>query len=369
MENSIQSQSGRKIIHVDMDAFFAAAEVLDNPKLRGLPIIVGGTPETRGVVSTASYEARKFGIHSGMSSAYAKRLCPQVLFLKSRFMRYRILSNDVFNIFSNYTDRIESMSLDEAWLDVTENLKNISSATEIGNRIRNDVFVKTGLTCSVGVSYNKFLAKIASDENKPNGICVIPPDKSEEFLKRLSLKKIPGVGKVMQKHLAKFGIAYGYQLLNKSEDFLERNFGKMGKSLFHKIRGIGNDVVCTEYERKSLSVEHTFPIDYEYSEELLFELKKVVKEFCKRLHRSDFSGNVLMLKLKFADFKRISRQISKDYNLVNENKIYLESKALLKKICFREYPGKKVRLIGVGVGEKSNKSTLKNRKLEQMILV
>ncbi|MBU3915164.1 DNA polymerase IV, partial [bacterium] len=226
----------RKIIHFDMDAFYASVEILDNPALRGLPVVVGGSPQSRSVVSAASYKAREFGIRSAMPCSKAERLCPNAVFVRPRFERYQEISERIHEIFKKYTDIIEPLSLDEAWLDVTENLIDCPSATWIAQKIKKDIREQTGLTGSAGVSYNKFLAKIASDEKKPDGLFVITPENSADFLKDFHVRKIPGVGKVTAARMELFGIEKGYQLLEKTEDYLTQHFGKLGKYLYDIIR-------------------------------------------------------------------------------------------------------------------------------------
>ncbi|MCP4296220.1 MAG: DNA polymerase IV, partial [Proteobacteria bacterium] len=262
------SMEKRKIIHFDMDAFYASVEILDNPSLEGLPVVVGGNPNSRAVVCAASYAARKFGIQSAMPCSRAQRLCPDTIFLFPRFERYRELSSTIHGIFRKYTDVIEPLSLDEAWLDVTDNKVDCPSATWLAKMLKSDVRSETGLTGSAGVSYNKFLAKIASDEDKPDGLFVITPESSAEFLEKIAIGKIPGVGKVTQKRLQQLSIEKGHQLLEKTEDYLVKHLGKLGHYLFRIIRGIDQRAVECRGERKSVGIENTFAEDLTYGDDL-----------------------------------------------------------------------------------------------------
>ena len=273
----------RKIIHIDMDAFYASVETLDNPFLKGLPVIVGGDPNSRSVVCSASYEARKFGVKSAMACSIAKRLCPNAVFLKPNFTRYKEISCKIHVIFQRYTVNIEALALDEAWLDVTANLQNIPSATRIAQKIKDEIRDELNLTCSAGVSYNKFLSKIASDEKKPDGLYIITPDAAPEFLKSMRVGKVPGVGNVTQKKLGNFGIEFGNQLEAKDESFLVKHFGKMGRHLFHMIRGRDFRPVCNQRVRKSISTENTFHTDLLYGEQILGELRIIVNALRERL--------------------------------------------------------------------------------------
>lgn len=241
----------RKIIHIDMDAFFASVEQHDNPELRGKPVAVGGSAE-RGVVAAASYEARKFGVRSALPSKTAKRLCPELIFVMPRFDRYKEISGQIREIFAEYTDLIEPLSLDEAYLDVTENKKDISSATQIATEIRQKILEKTGLTASAGVSYNKFLAKTASDINKPNGQCVIKPAQAVAFVEALPIHKFFGIGKVTAEKLIQMGILTGKELKVQSLEFLVKNFGKVGKYYFEIARGQDHREVSPNRESKSI---------------------------------------------------------------------------------------------------------------------
>jgi len=332
-----------------MDAFFASVEILDNPQLKGLPVVVGGSPQSRGVVCAASYAARKFGIRSAIPCSMAQRLCPEAIFLPPRFERYRELSKMVHEIFRKYTDLIEPVSLDEAWLDVTSNKINSPSATWIAQQLKEDILSETGLVSSAGVSYNKFLAKIASDEDKPNGLFVITPQSAPEFLKNIAIRKIPGVGKVTQKRLQQLDLEVGYQLLAKSEDYLIQHLGKFGHYLFQIIRGIDLRPVVNSYEQKSVGIENTFAEDLGYGDELLGILKELLIGLFKRLQKSEKKGKTLTLKVKFSDFKQITRSVSTSDQYLTEEGIAQIAYQKLEQICLREFPQRKIRLLGVSI--------------------
>lgn len=356
----------RKIIHFDMDAFYASVEIKDRPEFKDMPVVVGGNPESRSVVSAASYRAREFGIRSAMPCSVAKRLCPDAIFLTPRFNRYQEISRQVHEIFRCYTHIIEPLSLDEAWLDVTNNLINCPSATLVAIRIKQDINEELGLTGSAGVSYNKFLAKIASDEKKPDGLFVIPPENASEFLKKISLKKIPGVGRVTDNKLQLLGMEKGYQLLEKSEAYLMRHFGKLGKYLYHIIRGIDDRPVITHRERKSLGTETTLAIDILYGEELKEELNKLLHSFFIRLKKTEKSSKTFNLKIKFDDFQQITRSVTSYTAILTKEKITEIAQQKLREICKIEFPGKKIRLLGVSVSnfQKMEKIRLENQQLD-----
>lgn len=310
----------RKIIHIDMDAFFASVEQLDFPELRGKPIAVGGTRE-RGVVSAASYEARKYGVRSAMSSAQAIKLCPQIIFVKGRFERYKEISNMMHEIFKRYTDLIEPLSLDEAYLDVTENKKNIYYATQIAIEIRKAIKEEIGVTASAGVSFNKFLAKIASDLNKPDGLTVITPDKAERFIDQLDISKFFGVGKVTAAKMMNLGIFNGADLKSKDLDFLSKHFGKSGKYYFNMVRLEDNRSVNPYRIRKSVGIENTFFEPIKKLDEVIEKLEKLTFSLEKRMASAKAKGKTLTLKVKYHDFSLNTRSktfpfyISKAYNI------------------------------------------------------
>ena len=339
----------RKIIHLDMDAFYASVEIKDNPRLAGLPVAVGGSPQSRAVVSAASYKAREYGIRSAMPCSQAQRLCPDAIFLPPRFERYKEISGQIHQIFRNYTHLIEPLSLDEAWLDVTTNLVNSPSATWVAMQIKQDIKDQLGLTASAGVSYNKFLAKIASDEKKPDGLFVITPENAASFLETILVRKIPGVGKITNKKLQLYGIEKGYQLLEKSESFLIQRFGKLGGHLYQIIRGIDERPVQASRERKSVGIETTFAVDQLYGEKLMQELIRLLEGLSKRLKRAEKRGKTFHLKVKFEDFKQITRSITLNTFDITEEAISRLAHQKLSEICLVEFPQKKIRLLGVSL--------------------
>lgn len=292
----------RKIIHVDMDAFFASVEQLDHPEYRGKPLAVGGNRE-RGVVAAASYEARKFGVRSAMPSRLAAQKCPNLIFVPPRFDRYKEISRVIRKIFLEFTDLVEPLSLDEAFLDVTNNHFALPYATQIAKAIRHRIFLETGLTASAGISYNKFLAKVASDLNKPNGQAVIPPEKAEAFLEKLPIEKFFGIGKVTAEKMKALGIHCGRDLKAYSLVFLTRRFGKSGRHYYDIVRGIHESEVKPDRIRKSLGVENTFEKDLLTSSSVAEMLtNKILPEFFRRLQQSQTAGRTLTLKIKYNDF-------------------------------------------------------------------
>ena len=332
-----------------MDAFYASVEVLSNPSLRGFPIIVGGDPSSRSVVCSASYEARKYGIRSAMACSIAKRLCPKAIFVSPNFIKYKEVSSSIHAILQSFTSKIEAVALDEAWLDVTENKQNIPSATLIAKSIKNIIKNDLNLSCSAGVSFNKFISKIASDEDKPDGLLVITPDDASLFLNKLEIRKIPGVGKVTQKRLESLGIKFGYQLLEKQESFLVDHFGKMGSHLFNIIRGIDNRPVAVNRKRKSISVENTFAKDIGYGETLLKELQQIVDDLILRMKKASLIGKTLTLKVKFEDFSLVTRSITRNELFCTYRECFDFGKRLLNQVCNVQYKNKHVRLVGIGV--------------------
>ena len=303
----------RKIIHVDMDAFYASVEIRDNPSLRGKPVIVGGMPNTRGVVCTCSYAARKFGVRSAMPASRAYQLCPQGIFLHPRFEVYREVSLLIRRIFFDYTDLVEPLSLDEAYLDVTDNKRGIPYATRTAREIKARIFHETGgLTASAGVSFNKFFAKVASDLRKPDGLTVIPPDQAEEFLETLPIGKFYGVGKVTEKHFLKMGIKTGGDLKRLSKLELMREFGKTGEFYYEIARGIDTRAVEPNRERKSLGTEVTFQSDISDLTEMIPVIQQQSQEVSDDLHKHGLAGRTVTLKVKFFDFKSITRSRTLD---------------------------------------------------------
>jgi DNA polymerase IV len=296
----------RKIIHVDMDAFYASVEQLDFPELRGKPLAVGGKQE-RGVVAAASYEARKYGVRSAMSGRLAAQKCPHLIFVPPRFERYKEISIQIREIFYAFTDLVEPLSLDEAFLDVTENKVGNPSATRIATEIRKQIKDKTGLNASAGISYNKFLAKTASDINKPNGQAVILPKEAEAFLERLPIEKFYGIGKATADKMKELGIHSGYDLKQFSLQFLTKRFGKSGLHFYNIVRGIHLSEVQPNRLRKSLSAENTFTTDIYSREDCLRELGEVFEELKRRMDKSGIKGRTVTLKLKYADFTQQTR--------------------------------------------------------------
>lgn len=329
-----------------MDAFFASVEQHDNPELRGKPVAVGGSAD-RGVVAAASYEARKFGVRSALPSKTAKRLCPELIFVKPRFERYKEISGQIRDIFAEYTDIIEPLSLDEAYLDVTENKKNMTSATQIATEIRQKIFDKTGLTASAGISYNKFLAKTASDINKPNGQCVIKPAQAEAFVESLPIHKFYGIGKVTAEKLKQMGILTGKELKEQNLEFLVKNFGKVGRYYFEIARGQDHREVSPNRESKSISVENTYSKDLELLSEIYHELYILTDQLLKRAGKHGLYGRTLVLKIKYADFEIITRSKSSKMGYANRESITKTAELLIDNLL--PFP-KGIRLIGLGLG-------------------
>lgn len=296
----------RKIIHVDMDAFYASVEQLDFPELRGKALAVGGN-EQRGVISAASYEARKFGVKSAMSSKIAKQLCPELIFARPRFDRYKEISNDIHEIFKRYTDLIEPLSLDEAFLDVTSNKVNMPSATYIAQAIKNDIRNELNLIASAGVSYNKFLAKIASDQDKPDGLFVIEPKDALDFLSKLPIQRFFGIGKVTADRFMELGVFSGKQLRQLSLEFLQTHFGKSGAYYYQIVRGIDNRSVHNSRERKSIAVENTFFKDIYDKTSVHEQAKKIAANLWTRYEKNTGRAKTLTLKLKYTDFTLSSK--------------------------------------------------------------
>ncbi|MET3126919.1 DNA polymerase-4 [Arcicella rosea] len=302
----MQETNIRKIIHIDMDAFYASVEQRDNPALRGKPVAVGGSRE-RGVVAAASYEARKFGVRSAMSSMMAARKCPNLIFVKPRFESYKTASRQIREIFAEYTHLIEPLSLDEAYLDVTENLKGIASATAIAKEIKEKIKERTQLTASAGVSYNKFLAKLASDYKKPDGLFVIKPNQGEKFVEDLEVYRFHGIGKVTAEKMNKMNIFTGLDLRQYDESVLTKHFGKAGKYYYNIARAIDFRPVNTERIRKSVGSENTFWRDLETRVELEAGLKPIIDDVWKYCDRTQVYGRTVHLKVKFKDFQIITR--------------------------------------------------------------
>ncbi|MAM34340.1 MAG: DNA polymerase IV [Micavibrio sp.] len=335
----------RKIIHIDMDAFYAAIEQRDNPELRGKAIAVGGSGG-RGVVMTASYEARQYGVRSAMPSVTASRKCPHLIFVKSNREKYKYASDQIRKIFYEYTDLVEPLSLDEAYLDVTENKTGEKYASVIATEIRARIYEVTGLTASAGVSYNKFLAKIASDINKPNGQTIIRPDQADAFLESLPIEKFHGIGKVTAGKMRDMGITDGKSLKSVDLNALVSRFGKAGRHYYHVVRGIDAREVKPDRIRKSVGAEHTFLKDIDSLEGLKDELGKVVERLLERLGKVDRKGYTLTLKLKTSDFQILSRSYTGETALDNRGILTETSDILLDNADIR---GRSYRLIGLQI--------------------
>ena len=354
-ENSNIEQKVKKIIHIDMDAFYASVEQLDNPELRGKPIAVGGSKE-RGVVAAASYEARKFGVKSAMPSTIAARKCKNLIFVPPRFERYKEISNKIREIFSRYTDLIEPLSLDEAYLDVTENKKNEFFATQIAMDIRKDIKTELNLTASAGVSFNKFLAKIASDENKPDGITVITPDKASTFIDTLPIERFFGIGKVTAQKMMSFGIFYGKDLKSKDLAFLSKNFGKSGKHFYDIVRLKDNRNVNPNRIRKSIGIEHTYMQDIDDKELIYNNFETLSKELGNRMNRNSAKGKTLTIKIKYHDFTQITRSMTFKYYISKKENIRDSWKMILEEDFEFEKP---VRLLGLSISNLKRNEVVK----------
>lgn len=341
------AENHRKIIHIDMDAFYASVEQRDFPEYRGKPLVVGGAPEGRGgVVATASYEARKFGIHSAMPSKTAQRLCPDAIFVYPRFDAYRAVSAHIHEIFHRYTDSIEPLSLDEAYLDVSQDKQDIGSAITIAKLIKAAIKEELQLTASAGISINKFVAKIASDINKPNGLTFIGPSKIAAFMEQLTVEKFHGVGKVTAAKMKAMGLHTGSDLKKLSEAEMIKHFGKPGKFYYQIVRGVDNRAVQSQRETKSVSVEDTYQEDLTSKEAMLPELELLTEKLAQRLQRSGLKGRTVTLKFKFHDFSIITRSYSATGLMNDKESILPIVKTILDKAPVDE---KKVRLLGVGV--------------------
>ena len=349
----------RKIIHIDMDAFYASIEQRDNPQYRGKPIAVGGSPEGRGgVVATASYEARKFGIRSAMPSKRAKQLCAEVIFVRPRFDVYKNVSNQIREIFKRYTDLIEPLSLDEAFLDVTCDKQDIGSAIEIATLIRQAIKDELQLTASAGISINKFVAKIASDMNKPDGLTFIGPSRIETFMEKLPVEKFFGVGKVTAEKMKAMGWHTGADLKKLTEAELTKHFGKPGKFFYKIVRGVDDREVQPHRETKSVGAEDTFPYDLTTLEEMNHELDKIAAIVTDRLQRHGLKGKTITLKIKYHDFKVATRSQSFPQGVDDEESISTIAKQLL---AATEPDDRKIRLLGISFsnfGENTSKPRL-----------
>jgi DNA polymerase-4 len=337
-----------------MDAFYASVEQRDNPEYRGKPLVVGGSPEGRGgVVAAASYEARKFGIRSAMPSKKAKELCPDVLFVYPRFAAYKEVSKKIREIFHRYTDIVEPLSLDEAYLDVTSDKQNIGSAIDIAKLIKEQIKQETGLTASAGISSSKFVAKIASDLQKPDGLTFIGPSKIEAFMEKLPVEKFYGVGKVTADKMKRLGLHTGADVKNLSEEELVKHFGKSGHFFYKIVRGIDEREVHPERETKSLGAEDTFAHDLTELQEMNDQLDKIALLVYERLKKYGLKGRTITLKIKYHDFKQITRNFSFQHPVNDLETIGSTAKQLLLKT---DPENKKIRLLGISLSNFGNSS-------------
>ncbi len=335
----------RKIIHVDMDAYYASVAQLDNPELRGKPIAVGGGGD-RGVVSAASYEARKFGVKSAMSNVLAKQKCPHIIFVKSDFARYKELTAVIRNVFYEYTDLVEPLSLDEAYLDVTENKKGNPSANDIAREIRQKIFDETGLRASAGISINKFIAKVASDINKPNGQKTVHPDEVIQFLEELPVNKFYGVGKVTAAKMYNLGIFVGNDLKQKTLEELTTLFGKSGAHYYNIVRGIHKSAVKPNRIRKSVGAERTFFENISSEIFMLEKLENIADELERRMLKSNTKGKTITLKIKYSDFTQQTRSKTKSDFMQQKKEFF----PVVKELLYQEKLKNSVRLLGISFG-------------------
>jgi len=340
----------RKIIHIDMDAFFASVEQRDRPELRGKPVVVGGSGG-RGVIAAASYEARRYGVYSAMPSKLALRKCPFLIFVKTDFAKYKKVSNQIREIFLEYTDLVEPLSLDEAFLDVTENKINLPSATLIAKQIKKKIKERTQLTASAGVSFNKFLAKIASDYDKPDGFYAITPDIAEKFVENLEIEKFFGVGKVTAKKMHKLGIKTGYDLKQKELQYLTTYFGKQGKYFYNISRAIDHRDVNPDRIRKSIGAEKTFAFDIFEIENIYDRMEQIAETLIQRCNKAETYGITLTLKVKYSDFKQITRSKSLNFKIKDKDILLKTAEELFDLIDFEYNP---IRLIGLSLTNLDN---------------
>ncbi len=347
--------STRKIIHIDMDAFFASIEQKDHVLFRGKPLIVGGNPQSRGVVAACSYEARKFGIHSAMPCSKAARLCPEAIFTPPRMDRYVEISSKIMAIFRQYTAFVEPLSLDEAFLDVTNMGEKHPSATLLAKQICRQIFEELQLTASAGISYNKFLAKVASDINKPQGITTIPPETAQHFLDTLPIRKFFGVGQVTEKKMRQLGINTGFDLRQWEVERLVFHFGKIGSFLYDIVRGIDDRPVEPMRVRKSIGSETTLPYDTDNLDELRKILAELAKDIEKSLHKKNKGGYTLTLKVRYKNFTTITRSITLKTAMFSADDIL----PLLPGLLATTYAGtEKIRLVGLTISKLTGRTAL-----------
>lgn len=344
-EPTFVNVTNRKIIHVDMDAFYASVEQRDHPELRGKPVAVGHA-DSRGVVATASYEARKFGVHSAMPSSRAKMLCSQLVFIEGRMSHYKEVGMQIREIFHRYTDLVEPISIDEAYLDVTNNKMGIVLGVDVAKRIKADIRNELHLVASAGVSYNKFLAKVASDWRKPDGLCTIHPSRAQHFIEQLPIKAFWGVGPVTEEKFLKMGVKTGADLLKMPLAELVSHFGQAGVTYYKFARGIDDRPVQSERVRKSVGCEVTYEVDIPDRAFVLEEIGVLADDLLKRLNRSRFVGTTLTLKVRFFDFRTVTRSLTADAPLVDKDSIVRAATALLTDV---DIPSRGVRLLGLSV--------------------
>lgn len=348
--NSLQYMV-KKIIHIDMDAFYASVEQRDNPSYQGRPLVVGGSPTQRGVVAAASYEARKFGIYSAMSSRIAVKKCPSLIFVRPRFDVYREVSEQIHDIFAFYTPKIEPVALDEAYLDVTQNKQNIKYASTIAKLIRADIFKQTGLTASAGVSMNKFLAKMASGMNKPNGMTVILPENAEAFVEALPIEKFHGIGKVTAAKMHSIGIKNGADLKLRSQKELTDCFGKAGEYYYKIARAQDDRPVEANRIRKSIGAETSFAQDLSNKESIISELQEIARVLKQRIDKHQAFGRTITLKIKFSNYRQITRSKTLLAPINDLETIGAKAIELLESVDLNEQT---IRLLGISVSNLDN---------------
>ena len=335
----------KKIIHIDMDAFYTSVEMLDNPFLKGKEVAVGGLPEKRGVIATANYNARKYGVRSAMASVLALKKCPQLILRPPRFHRYKELSHNVYSILRRYSSIIETVALDEAWIDVTAITSPTHSATHIGKEIQEKIRQELHLSCSIGVSYNKFLAKLACEEKKPAGFFVIKPQQAHQYLMQINIKRFSGIGRATEKKLHSLNIYTSRQLHQKEQSFLQEHFGKFGLTLYQRIRGVDTREIQNFSQRKSISDEYTFDKDISFSQQLFRQVYKQIEKNFNVLEQHNFFVKTLTIKIKFYNFQIVTRGITHPFCFTIET-AWSNAQFLLQEIN-SEFPYKKIRLIGI----------------------
>jgi len=350
------------IIHVDMDAFYAAVEIRDNPDLRGKPVVVGGSPTGRGVVSTANYQARKFGIHSAMPAAKAIRLCPHAIFVKPRMDHYVAISKEIREIFSRFTPLVESISLDEAFLDVAGSEKLFGSAPSIAAEIKKLLKSELGLTASAGVAPNKFVAKVASDLDKPDGLTIVAEDQVQQFLDPLPIRRVWGIGPKTEKQFASLGVSTIAGIRGLTQDALKRKFGLQSDHFWKLSRGLDSRPVVSERDAKSISHETTFPVDIDNAETLQAWLQELMGQVALRLRRLNIKGKAVQLKLRFSDFHTITRRTTLPEYSQTTRELELAARQLLTQ-ALKDHPGA-IRLIGAGVSNLSQQAMVQQSLFE-----